>query len=299
MSVDRDPPRLLERNGGLDESSRRLLDSVADDEPTEAQLRHLSARLARSVATRTLVVTESVSKRAVVPVAGGGHLALRANLLTGLFLLAIGAGGYKLWSVHLGTSPPQRTTDRDSRAAHDAQTESSAFPTRARTPPAPDESMTAQDSPPSKPQGNANDARVPAPPSVPSGSPFTPIAAASGASAHRAARTIPTAAESEKSNALNANDTDDELQLLERAHRALRKGDPLVALGLTQTLARLFSASPLSQEREVIAIESLLRLGRRAQAEARAKRFRDLYPNAPLQQRIDSLLSASTDGGAG
>ena len=47
----------------------------------------------------------------------------------------------------------------------------------------------------------------------------------------------------------------------------------------------------MAEDRERIAIESLARLGRIEQAQARNARFRGRYPNSPYRRRLDLVLS--------
>lgn len=77
-----------------------------------------------------------------------------------------------------------------------------------------------------------------------------------------------------------------EAKLLERARRELG-ASPALALTLANEHARRFPRGMLSQEREVIAIAALRRLGRIAEAEARAARFDRSYPNSAHQRTVD------------
>jgi outer membrane protein assembly factor BamD (BamD/ComL family) len=46
----------------------------------------------------------------------------------------------------------------------------------------------------------------------------------------------------------------------------------------------------LVQEREVIAITALARLGRLSEAQRRAERFRAAYPSSPYVDRVDRVV---------
>jgi hypothetical protein len=81
----------------------------------------------------------------------------------------------------------------------------------------------------------------------------------------------------------------DEVTLLERAEDALATS-PAHALALCDQDASLFPRGLLRQEAEVIAIDALVRLGRHAEADARAASFRKAYPTSTHQRRIDMLL---------
>jgi hypothetical protein len=79
-----------------------------------------------------------------------------------------------------------------------------------------------------------------------------------------------------------------EAALLDAA-RAAVKADPARALTLTQEFGKRFPKSVLTQEREVIAIEALVRLGRTSAAKARADAFARIFPGSAHQQKIDQL----------
>jgi hypothetical protein len=76
-------------------------------------------------------------------------------------------------------------------------------------------------------------------------------------------------------------------QLLEQARSALRS-NPARALSLTRQHQLDFPHGVLSQEREVIAIEALRRLGRTEEAERRTERFERLYPQSAHQRKLDA-----------
>lgn len=80
-----------------------------------------------------------------------------------------------------------------------------------------------------------------------------------------------------------------EAALLDAARSSLQ-GDPRRALSLTREHARRFPTSLLAQEREVIAIEALNRLGHTAAAKARAENFTRMYPGSAHQQKIDQSV---------
>jgi hypothetical protein len=78
-----------------------------------------------------------------------------------------------------------------------------------------------------------------------------------------------------------------EAALLEKARSEL-VSSPAQALATTQEHAQRFPHGLLTQEREVIAISALRRLGRTAEADARAARFDKRYPNSAHQHTVDS-----------
>ena len=106
--------------------------------------------------------------------------------------------------------------------------------------------------------------------------------------------TVPDQAAKRLVSAPTANDRDarnsglSEAALLDAARTAV-KSDPQRALSLTLEFGRRFPNSLLLQEREVIAIEALVRLGNRTAARARADHFLRTFPGSAHQQKIDQL----------
>ena len=82
---------------------------------------------------------------------------------------------------------------------------------------------------------------------------------------------------------------DEETKALQQAQDAL-KTDPDYALAQCDDDAKLFPNGTLSQEREVIAIDALTRLGRMPEAKARAKKFANDYPTSAQLPRVHKLV---------
>jgi hypothetical protein len=80
-----------------------------------------------------------------------------------------------------------------------------------------------------------------------------------------------------------------ETALLRDARLALN-GEPARALALTEQHRRDYPSGGFTQEREVIAITALARLGRTSEARSRADRFRSAYPTSPYIERIDRAV---------
>lgn len=76
-----------------------------------------------------------------------------------------------------------------------------------------------------------------------------------------------------------------ELSLISQARRALAS-DPAQAFALTRQHQALYPSGVLSEEREVIAIESLARLGNLPLARARAERFSVSFPRSAHLHRV-------------
>jgi outer membrane protein assembly factor BamD (BamD/ComL family) len=85
-----------------------------------------------------------------------------------------------------------------------------------------------------------------------------------------------------------------ELELLKRARAAL-EAHPARALRLARQHARRFPEGDLVQERQVVVVEALVRLGRVEEARARARRFRQRYPDSIHNRGIDAALERAQD----
>ncbi|HEY5962180.1 MAG TPA: hypothetical protein VIV60_36740 [Polyangiaceae bacterium] len=86
-----------------------------------------------------------------------------------------------------------------------------------------------------------------------------------------------------------------EAALIDQAHRELANS-PSTALALTETHRKLYPKGILIQEREVIAIEALSRLGKTRTAEKRAGEFRTEQPHSIHEMRLRGVLG---DAGVG
>jgi hypothetical protein len=82
----------------------------------------------------------------------------------------------------------------------------------------------------------------------------------------------------------------EEYRLLRSARQALIE-NPALALHLTDVHARRFERGMLVQEREAIAVEALVRLGREGQARVRAHGFLAAYPSSPYRGRVEAALA--------
>jgi hypothetical protein len=75
--------------------------------------------------------------------------------------------------------------------------------------------------------------------------------------------------------------------------RSVARMDPARALVLAQEGARKYPQGFFSQEREAIAIRSLVSLGRTAEARSRAERFLAAYPRGPAAESIRASVGLS------
>ena len=82
-----------------------------------------------------------------------------------------------------------------------------------------------------------------------------------------------------------------EVAILAEARSAL-SGNPAAALALTERHRSLYPRGSFVQERELIAITALARLGQTAAAQDRAARFRASYPRSAYLKQIDRVVGA-------
>jgi len=149
---------------------------------------------------------------------------------------------------------------------------------------------TAPAGPTSAPPPAASGAAPPAPPA-------SDVERGSRAAADRAPRAAAPRAPARAAAARHARaDGASETALLEQARAALQSR-PAEALALTRRHQALFPHGALAQEREVIAIDALERLGRKAAASARAAEFERRYRGSVHQPRL--LRGSDTSAPAG
>jgi hypothetical protein len=91
---------------------------------------------------------------------------------------------------------------------------------------------------------------------------------------------------------LSKPDTDSEADLLRAALEALPLA-PRTALRLADDHARRYPDGVLTQEREVIAIEALAKLGQRTSARLRAQQLLRKHPSTVHNARIEALLETT------
>jgi hypothetical protein len=83
-----------------------------------------------------------------------------------------------------------------------------------------------------------------------------------------------------------------ERALLDDARGALGSGDAARALAVADELGHRFPRAQLGEEREAIAIQALVALGRYDEARARAKQFHDASPSSLFAPVIDAAIGS-------
>jgi hypothetical protein len=157
------------------------------------------------------------------------------------------------------------------------------------TPVQPRPTPASRQAPQARASNSAIEIAVPAPAALaaPSSEPLASPRSAVGHSRHarirRAVRTPPT---------VPAAHPEDELLLLKQAQLALDR-DPSSALAFAEQHARDYPGGVFTQEREILAIEALLKLRQKTAAVTRARDFMQRYPGSPHARRVHSLLDRS------
>lgn len=275
MKRGNDPPRLRDLLRDRADPLARALEEMRDDEPSAEELRH---------------VTRGVRLALGLPLAGSGHGG-GAGTVAGA-LKATAAGAPLLSSFFVPMAAGAVTA-----GAVLVTVTQLAPPKKALVPPNIAPPAMVQAAPPALLDNG---------PLMPPPSPFpspasdserhiapTPAAASVFRAPARSTASPPAASVAEQSLPATENAPQPtELDLVNRAQERLAS-DPENALYDVREHERRFPLGMLAQEREVIAIDALLRLGRRREAESRAMRFHVQYPQSAHGRRIDVLLQTA------
>ncbi|WP_437989503.1 RNA polymerase sigma factor [Sorangium sp. So ce145] len=105
------------------------------------------------------------------------------------------------------------------------------------------------------------------------------------------AAAAPSRAPSRKATPPGEHDTTEESALLSSAGLALSEGNATEALDVLVLHARSYPRSPRAEQREALAIQALIEAGRRADAGARAERFRAAFPDSMFLRAIDAAMN--------
>jgi hypothetical protein len=262
MKIERDPPRLRALSQELPIELSAALREAPDDNATPGELARLRWRLRTQASQLAAVEPRRRRPRHV------GRSPMAAFVL--MFAVGAAAGVAASSAVFVATSATSTPSRSASLSVPSAPAPVAVTPlqTRVSEPsPFPD-AVEAPEPPPSTTPPRSPPAREPAR----EVSPRAPL------------DVLPSSPSSQGSAQR------EELGLLARAQSAL-SSDPKTALLLAGEHEARFGHGALSQEREVVAIDALLRLGRRSEASARAMRFSQQFPGSVHARRIEILLS--------
>lgn len=138
------------------------------------------------------------------------------------------------------------------------------------------------------------------PPPEPASAPDLPPESTAGISVHSlpsdssAAPLAPTASARRPAKVAQTKNGCDESELIDRAETLLRTGEPARALDVTRAHVAC-GETVLVQERERIAIQALVALGRRDEARTRALAFETSFPSSPHLRRIRQLVGLGAE----
>jgi hypothetical protein len=91
---------------------------------------------------------------------------------------------------------------------------------------------------------------------------------------------------------LNVDQLREESALIQKARQALNGARPTEALDLVREHQSRFTSGRLNQERDVLEVASLVKLGRTEQARVKALAFLARYPNSPHRERVAPWATA-------
>jgi hypothetical protein len=287
---------------------RNFVALARSDGPSQVDLDRLATRVGRAigVSAGVLVATSVANATALsTPPAALGAAAQSGLAKLGVLGKLLASGSGKLLAVGLsaGIGLGVWTYARPQQPAHDAR------PRVARRAPAPVPVVEPAPEPEATHQGSGQGTLAaaaqqpgtlgtPVPivtPLAPEPVRATPARGAAGRSSSRRALAAELAAPvseelgpAEQPAPPPAAELPSELSLIQQAEAARHRG--VQALQLLATHERLYPQGALAQEREVLAIELLLKIGKPDQARARAARFQRSHPSSAHLPRVRALL---------
>ena len=288
----RDPARLLDDPLGAPEELRRGLDRLSATRPGPEQLSALAARMGLA----------SLPPPSPAPAAGVKSTAV-LKLIVAIGASGAVAGGYLLTRSDVPDIPQTDSSALAERPAMPAASDSAlerALPTPASArnaggPATATATKTERAQPESKsmaqsPERAARPAiELEAPPAGDARSGINgPTPRARGAEA----RPSPNVDRETVDPGPSSTQALSETELLGDARAALDTS-PGVALTFCERHRREFPNGALVQEREIIAVTALVRLGRTSDARARAERFRRSYPRSAYLRQLERVLSVA------
>jgi hypothetical protein len=102
----------------------------------------------------------------------------------------------------------------------------------------------------------------------------------------------PVAAPSTRASPAPPESLSAERAMLDEARSALARGDAANALNLLEAHAYSFHKPQLAEEREAIAVQTLVALGRYDDARARAARFKEATPNSLFLPAVEAAVAS-------
>jgi hypothetical protein len=264
-----DPRRLFDDEGHVSDSLREMIGAARGDLPDAARIERLVARVVPLLGPAgTPGAAPAISPAGSAVIRTGRSLAGMGWWKVSATLVVVGATGAGVFVAKGRNETPRAVEATHLESSSAIVTPSSAMIAIPSSVPTTPMTATATAIPTATPIPTPIATPIPTP--IPTAIP-TPIPTA-----------IPTPTATLPSTAT-------EVELLDRAQDALSV-DPEEALALTGRHAARFPNGSLTQEREVLAIEALVRLHRIDQARARANAFFRDFPSSGHRRRVEALL---------
>jgi len=256
--------------------------------PSDEQLRALEARVLAGVGVATIAaVSVAAANPGTQAALGFGHAWLAAvpgKIAVGLVIAAVGAGGTVVALKRRAETRAHESASARAPARTAAPHAKRLVALAAPAPRAASETLSLTEAPAVPPAVAPPVVSVPAPRHVPSAALASPSPSPAVARpGHPAASARPS-----RSTGHAQSSSVEELRLLDLAGRAV-ESDPALALRLTEQHARRFPSGLLGEERDVIEIASLVRLGRRGAARAQATTFLGAHPGSAYAAKVRAL----------
>jgi hypothetical protein len=278
--IDRDDAPLLRHRAELPDLLREALESATDDElPGRARMSRIQGQLDAAIATAREAREQAPSPRISgwQPAAARRHVRFAGAKIGLAALVGMGVA----WSSVEGYRIYQQASERTASERRDAAPAIETGTKNAKPVAAP--SRHALDADPA-PSVVSDPEPVPIAPPV--------VARPEPRMASKRSSVPRSAAESSSPNVATPPPPLVEEDLLERATQALRR-DPGEALALADEHARAFPSGRMAQEREVVAIQALSKLGRNAAARTRARSFLEQYPHSAYANDVLRLMKSA------
>jgi len=284
---EHEPPRLM-ASAPRGSALAAALGAAQASGPSVEQLRALEARVLAGVGVATIaaasVATANQGTQAALGIGHGWLAALPGKIAIGLVVAAAGAGGTVV-ALKRGAEP--RTHQRETAVASRSAPARTSSSLAGQPIPGPAPVASAPGVAP-EPRALAPAPSVAAPVTPAATAPSPRLAPAVSAATSRSRRVLPRAAANAPSSSI------EELRLLDLADAAVQ-GDPSLALRLTEQHARRYPGGLLRDERDVIEIAALVRLGRRDAAHSQASTFLRLHPGSAYAAKVRALTSVDAD----
>jgi hypothetical protein len=267
-----DPPRWLEEGSDAPEEARELLRHAPRSRPLDRATLVATAAVVTELGARPAIAA-ALAKLVALPQAIAA-LPVAAKLVTSIAMVSAVA----IVAVPTASAPRAR---------------SKAVMTSAASDRSPSPNPIANPIPISIPTPIPIQTPIPIPIPIPIANPVpTPVSAPRAMRVVRASTLAPSSSVVSVLAPEPATPIDTlaaEVAALDGARAALASS-PARALRLADTHATAFPEATLAAERELIAIDALLRLGRRTEARLRADRLRTRFPGGLYESRLSALL---------